>query len=193
MSAVNGIDQKHAPGAFERLERRALLQQPHLRDGDLAQRAVRSKRQEVRVGAEQKRVFVALFSSPFFALGDKRGIGFQAQVVLFDLGSIVVQELRREAPREGGFPHAFGAGQEQRLGDSVAPDHVAQGGGDGGVSKKAGQGLTVPLATHATPRSDRARPRSWIARRDTPAPTVPRSAPYCGGSGPSRAAGATAG
>ena len=100
------------------------------------------------MGAEHQRVFVALVGGPFLALGDERGVGFQAQVVLVDLGRVVLKQFRREPPRQSRFTDSLRARQKQRLRDSLPPDHVAEGGGDGGVPKKSFQELTLPLPPH---------------------------------------------
>ena len=71
IGAVDVVDQEDAPVAFQRLERGAVFQQAHLLDGDLAQRAVGSESQEIRMRGEEERVFVALVGGPFFAVGDE--------------------------------------------------------------------------------------------------------------------------
>ncbi len=84
IGAIDMIDQKHAARSVQRLILRALLQQAHLLDGDLPQRAVRRKGQEIGMRGKQQRIFVALVGWPFFALGDGFGVRLQAQIVLFD-------------------------------------------------------------------------------------------------------------
>ncbi len=87
--AVDLIDQKYAPVAFQRLERGSILQEAHLMDGELPQRAIRRERQEIGVRGEEQRVFVALVGGPLFAIGDQILIGFQAEIVGFDLVRVV--------------------------------------------------------------------------------------------------------
>ena len=87
VGAIDVIDQKNAALSMQRLELRALLQQPHLFDGDLPQRAIGRKGQKVGMRGKQQRIFVALIGRPFFALRDGFGIRFQAEVILLDFGA----------------------------------------------------------------------------------------------------------
>src|SRR5579864_8745247 len=56
VGALDLIDEEDAPVALERLERRALLEESHLLDGDLAQRAVGREAEEIGMGGEEERI-----------------------------------------------------------------------------------------------------------------------------------------
>ena len=122
VGAIDVVDQKNAARALQRLELRALLEQTHLLDGDLAQRAVRWERQEVGMSGEQQRIFIAFVGGPFLALGDGVGVVLQAEIVLFDFLRAANQR-RRESPRQRGFAHALRTVQQNGLRDALLPRH----------------------------------------------------------------------
>ncbi len=122
---IDMVDQENAARSVQRLKLRALLQQAHLLDGDLPQRAVGRKGQEVGMRGEQQRIFVALVGWPFFALRDDFGIRFQAEIVLLDFVRSA-DHRRRESPRQRGFAHSFRTVQQNGLRDALLLRHREQ-------------------------------------------------------------------
>ena len=125
VGAVHVVDQEDAPAAFVRQELRALLEQPRLRDGDLAQRAVGREGDEIRVRGEQQRVFVALVRGPLFAGGDGFQVVRQAEIVLLDLFG-VPEQPRAQPPRQRGFADAFRPGEQQGLRQAFLRQHLLE-------------------------------------------------------------------
>ncbi len=108
VGAVHVVDQEDAAAAVVRQERRALLEQARLRDGDLAQRAIGREGDEIGMGGEEQRIFVALLGGPFFAAGDDFEVVRQAEVVVLDLLG-VAEQARAQAAGQRGFADALRA------------------------------------------------------------------------------------
>ena len=120
VGAVHVVDQEDAAGALVRQILRGFLEQARLRNGDLAQRAVGGEGDEIRVGGEQQRIFVALLRGPLLARRDGFQVIGQRQVVLLDQFR-VPQEARRHAPRQGGLADAFAARKTEGFARDAAP------------------------------------------------------------------------
>ena len=133
IGAVNPVDQEDATPALQRLILCALLQQAHLRNGDLAQRAFGGKGDEVRVRGEQQGIVIALFGGQLFAVRHELNVGFTAEVILLNPRTIA-QETAGEPPGERGFADAAGAMQHQRLRQLVLLNHSLDSRDDGRVT-----------------------------------------------------------
>src|SRR5580698_2697793 len=124
------VDQENTPRSMQRLKLRAFLQEAHLLNGDLSQRSIGWKGQEVGMRSKQQRVFVAFVGRPFLALRDDLGIGFQAEIVLLDFvrsaDRVLTKHGGRESPRQRGFAHSFRAIQQNGLWDALLLRHREQ-------------------------------------------------------------------
>jgi hypothetical protein len=127
------IDQEHPPAAMVGEKRRALLEQPRLRNRDLAQRTVRRERHEIGVGREQQGIFVALLGGQLLASRQGFEILREAEVVLLDLRGAAKQPGAQPA-RQRGLADALRTGEQQGLGQPLLREHLLQRLRDVGVA-----------------------------------------------------------
>lgn len=133
VGAIDLIDEEDTVAALERVKLSAFLESAHLLDGDLAERAFGAECDEVGVRLEEEGIVVAFIGGHFFAFGDGVEVVGKAEVILLD-GFGVSEEAGGETTREGGFADAFGAGEEDGLGDTGAGDHLLEDLGGGAIA-----------------------------------------------------------
>ena len=119
VGAVHVIDQEDAPAALVRQKLRAFLQQPRLRDRDLAQRAVRREGDEIRMRGEQQRIVVALVGRP-----SSRASATVSRLCgrlrsSCSISSGCPSRRAAEPPRQRRLADAFRPGKQQRLRQAV--------------------------------------------------------------------------
>ncbi len=138
VSPVDVIDQEDAAAAMQGFILRELLELSHLRDRDLAQRSIGREGYKIRMGREQERVFVALFSGPFFAVGHDGLVVGKAEVVFLNLLR-VAQKRGGESPGQRGLPEPFRSREQKSLRKAFLAGELLQGLRDRRVAVKIGE------------------------------------------------------
>src|SRR5262249_48539246 len=110
VGTIDVVNKEDPVLAFQRTKLRAVFEEPHLLNGDLAEGTVGREGDKVGVGVEEEGIVGSLFGGELFTLGEEFDVVGEAEVILFDSLDVTAEELGGEAAGEGGFANAFGTG-----------------------------------------------------------------------------------